>query len=166
MLDLHNGHRRVCGVPTLTWSWDVADSAQTWANGCHKSLANSSSFCHQNNEKDCGKFARNPYGENLHWGSSATPQSADNGWYTQEIRHYNFQNPVYSNQVGHFTQMVWRASTQLGCAKSVCSGQTLWVCRYNAPGNMNVVPAQPPATRPTAAEAQANLRANVSSTCT
>jgi uncharacterized protein YkwD len=167
MLDLHNGRRRTCGVSALSWSWDVADSAQTWADGCHKSLSSPSSFCHQNNEKDCGKFARNPYGENLHWGPSASPQSADSGWYG-EIKNYDFKNPVYTGkpkEVGHFTQMVWRASTQLGCAKKVCGEHILWVCRYNAPGNMNVVPAQPPATRPTAAEAQASLRANVSDTC-
>jgi len=169
ILDVHNAHRRTCGVAALTWSWDVADSAQTWANGCHTRKSNSSSFCHQNvteeDKKDCGTFPRTPYGENLHWGASATPQTADTGWYTNEIKNYNFQNPVYGNNVGHFTQIAWRTSTQLGCAKNVCGGQTLWVCRYNPPGNINVVPAKPPATRPTTAEAQASLRANVSNTC-
>jgi uncharacterized protein YkwD len=169
MLDLHNGHRRTCGVPQLTWSKEVADSAQAWANGCHKNLSNPSRFCHQNDSKNCGAFPKNPYGENLHWGASATPQTADRGWYG-EYKNYIFQKPVYSDDpvVGHFTQMVWRDTTQLGCAKNNCGGQILWVCRYHKPGNWNVVPGSrfnPPQPRPTEEEAEANLRANVSNQC-
>ena len=37
---------------------------------------------------------------------------------------------------GHFTAMVWRATTELGCALGSCPGQRLWVCQYNPPGNM------------------------------
>ena len=39
---------------------------------------------------------------------------------------YNPNNPTYS----HFTQMVWKATTQLGCAVTTC-----------APGRMTIFPA-------------------------
>jgi uncharacterized protein YkwD len=161
LLDMHNAHRRTCGAPALSWSWAVADSAQTWANGCHTKKSNSSSFCHQNvaakDVPECGTFPRTTYGENLHWGESVTPETADKGWWANEIRKYNFGTPVYSDEVGHFTQMAWRTTTQLGCAKSVCGKNTLWVCRYEKRGNVGVTPAGP--------AAQASLLANVSNTC-
>jgi pathogenesis-related protein 1 len=63
-------------------------------------------------------------------------------WYS-EVNDYNFDAPVFTQrpqpQVGHFTQIVWLTTKQLGCASAICSGQTLWVCRYVPPGNINVV---------------------------
>src|SRR3979409_941582 len=40
---------------------------------------------------------------------------------------------------GHFTQVVWKSTTKLGCAKNTCSlggvSGTLWACEYDPPGN-------------------------------
>ena len=42
---------------------------------------------------------------------------------------------------GHFTQVVWRDSAKLGCAKNTCSlggnSGPLWACEYAPPGNFN-----------------------------
>ena len=57
-------------------------------------------------------------------------------WY-REISQYNFNAPAYSNAVGHFTQLIWRNSKQLGCGMSVCNGANYWVCRYSPTGNWN-----------------------------
>ena len=56
-------------------------------------------------------------------------------WYN-EIGIYSFHSPGFSMGTGHFTQMVWRQTRSLGCAKGKCPGQSLWVCQYDPPGNM------------------------------
>jgi hypothetical protein len=57
---------------------------------------------------------------------------------------YNFTlSPArYQPGTGHFTQMVWRASTQVGCAVSTrtCKEKT-YVCQYGPPGNINTATA-------------------------
>ena len=56
-------------------------------------------------------------------------------WY-DEIAKYDFAAPGFSQKTGHFTQVVWRNSKELGCAKASCSGKDYWVCRYSPPGNI------------------------------
>jgi hypothetical protein len=54
-------------------------------------------------------------------------------WY-DEISLYNYNNPVFSSGTGHFTQMVWKSSTALGCAFMNCPTLTGW-----APGRFYMV---------------------------
>ncbi len=108
LLNAHNGYRAKHCVPNLTWSADLAATAQAWASGCKM---NGSAFVHSGVP-----------GENSHWayppGSQAASAAVDS-WYN-EISAYNFNNPGFSSATGHFTQVIWRASTQLGCAKATC----------------------------------------------
>ena len=126
MLSAHNTYRSKHCVPALTWSAQLATAAQTWANGCKRDDKNPKNFAHSDVP-----------GENLAWGTGLSAKGAVDLWYS-EIGKYNFAAPVWSNGVGHFTQVVWRNSTQIGCAAASCSGQTYWVCRYAPPGNFNV----------------------------
>lgn len=80
-----------------------------------------------------------------------------------QIKLYNFNNPGWSSATGHFTQVVWRTTTRLGCAYNPnCSWRT-YVCQYAPPGNIigtdwsanvprvqstTVVPAPAPSPRP------------------
>ena len=135
LLNAHNGYRAKHCVPNLTWSADLAAAAQAWASGCKM---NGSAFVHSGVP-----------GENLHWayppGSQAASAAVDS-WYN-EIGAYNFNNPGFGSTTGHFTQVIWRASTQLGCAKATCGNYDYWVCRYAPAGNVtgqfpaNVPPA-------------------------
>jgi cysteine-rich secretory family protein len=38
--------------------------------------------------------------------------------------------------VGHYTQMIWRQSRQVGCATAVGRHEEFLVCRYSAAGNV------------------------------
>ena len=158
MLESHNIDRALHCVPPVQWSDALAANAQAWANRCTK--ASSGFFSHQ---------PSNPNGENLSWGyflsngqpilPAVSPEEAVRRWYG-EITSYNFNNPLLTDANGHFTQVVWRATTQLGCAQATCPVSTdpcfsptvacnpsitvpgtLWVCEYSPPGNFNATPA-------------------------
>lgn len=79
----------------------------------------------------------NKYGENIYWISGGSPsgESVTDSWYG-EIKDYNFARPGFGMKTGHFTQVVWKDSKEIGCgvAKSRRGG-TYVVCNYNPPGN-------------------------------
>lgn len=68
--------------------------------------------------------ANNPDGENLYmrWGEATDEDLciAANAAFYGEAASYNFKQPAFEGidggQVGHFTQLVWAGSTQVGCA--------------------------------------------------
>ena len=135
MLSSHNEYRMKHCTPPMQWSQQFAQSAAKWAQGCSFSHSASGSPDRPRNE-----------GENIYmaWpsgGPNTTAAAAVNSWY-DEVKHYNFSAPVWSPSVGHFTQVVWVASTTLGCGKAVCKKDghdwDFWVCRYSPPGNWNV----------------------------
>ncbi len=114
-------------LPPLTWSCGVASYAQNYADdlatqGCP--LDHSSG----------------PYGENLYWSSgNASPEDAVEAW-ASEGQCYTYgrfpeQCSGACGDCGHYTQIVWRDSTSLGCGKANCSDASVWVCDYDPPGN-------------------------------
>jgi hypothetical protein len=123
MLTLQNAKRSRHCAPPFTWSTKLAAAAQSWANGCSLSHSNPG--------------ARPNQGENLAWGSGSfsTASSSVDRWYG-EANQYKFSAPGFSSATGHFTQMVWKGSRELGCAFAVCGGQNFWVCRYSPAGNI------------------------------
>jgi Cysteine-rich secretory protein family len=143
MLTSQNVKRSSHCAPPFAWSNTLAAAAQHWANVCTRDPTNPTGFAHS------PANTRPNQGENLAWGTgNFTAESAVELWY-KEINHYNFSSPGFSPATGHFTQMVWKNSTQLGCAMAHCSGETFWVCRYSPQGNItnpgqfkqNVMPA-------------------------
>lgn len=133
ILNAHNRYRSKHCAPALTWSPELAKGAQEWANACTPDPQFPDRFAHS---KEAWTDA-NGYGENLYWGTNATANDAVDWWYN-EVNQYNFDNPVFSNSVGHFTQLVWQNSKQIGCGLASCGGLNFWVCRYSPPGNWNV----------------------------
>lgn len=116
MLDAHNAYRARHCTPPLTWSPEVAASAQKWADQCV--------LDHDPNSD---------LGENLAWGEELSAAETVKLWY-DEISEYNYASPGYG-PAGHFTQVIWRGSRQLGCAKAICGSVVYWVCRYSPAGN-------------------------------
>ncbi|KAI4367155.1 hypothetical protein MLD38_022923 [Melastoma candidum] len=51
---------------------------------------------------------------------------------------YTSNKCTQGKQCGHYTQVVWRNSVQLGCAKVQCAtrGGSFITCNYNPPGNI------------------------------
>jgi pathogenesis-related protein 1 len=125
ILDAHNQWRKRYNVPALTWSSQLASYAQEWAN----KLLREGKFEHRKNS---------PYGENLAFasGQQLSPGRVVGMW-GEEVKDYNYaSNSCKPGKVcGHYTQIVWRNSKQVGCGVARGNGKEIWVCNYNPPGN-------------------------------
>ena len=125
ILERHEFWRADVGLGPLEWSDEMAVLADDWA----KKLAKNCGFKHRPN---------NNYGENLFYGTAGYYTAADavNAW-GEEKADYNYaKNKCKPNKMcGHYTQIVWKTTTKVGCAKSICNGNVIWVCNYDPPGN-------------------------------
>lgn len=122
MVDAHNKFRTSHGSPPLVLDDRVSGFAQDYAN----KLASSNTF----------KHSGGPYGENLYMaeGMEVAGATAVDDWYA-EIKDYNFSKPGFDEKTGHFTQVVWKSSNQIGVGVA-CKGSTTYVvANYNPPGN-------------------------------
>lgn len=120
----HNRYRKQhCAAP-LSWSPQLAADAQKWADTLK---AKGCMFGHSG-----GK-----HGENLAAGTTGAlpPEEVVRMWY-DEVKIYDFKTPTgFSMETGHFTQVVWLDTTQVGCGMVQCKGNDIWVCQYEKPGN-------------------------------
>lgn len=125
MLDTHNTWRRQAGVQPLTWSPQLANYAQEWAT----KLLQENRFEHR---------PKNQYGENLAAasGQQLSPERVVTMW-GEEVQDYNYATNTCKpgKMCGHYTQIVWRKSQQVGCGMARGNGREVWVCNYNPPGN-------------------------------
>lgn len=119
IVKMHNTYRALHCVAPLAWSAELAASAQSWANKCGTKH---------------GPHGR--FGENLAWGTTRSATSAVYDWY-REVEKYNYAKPGLVHGIGHFTQMVWKNTKQIGCGVASCGSWPgrLWVCRYAPAGN-------------------------------
>lgn len=131
ILNVHNRERSAVGIAPLTWSSSLAAGAQTWANH----LATTGQFVHD--PVHTGLSCTGPcYGENLAgFISDVSEPSGGQSLWVNEKSQYHGGPSFYA--VGHYTQMVWDKTKQVGCATAPPSVHTysILVCRYDPPGN-------------------------------
>ncbi|MEY3220594.1 MAG: hypothetical protein RIT27_1951 [Pseudomonadota bacterium] len=136
MVSAHNNWREKVGSPSLVWSSKLADVAQTWAD-------------HLKTQNCKMQHSTNNYGENLYWASplsysdgrkvaqNISPTKAVDSW-GNEVKDYTYDSNscTMGKMCGHYTQVVWKTTTEVGCGMAICGDfSQVWVCNYNPAGN-------------------------------
>ena len=136
VLAVHNRERAAVGVPPLVWNDTLAADARTYA----QYLATTGKFDHPSAEW-VSAHPMSPEGENLagRHGAPSTVSMAQEmqGWIAEKNVFQGLPSATGDNVVGHYTQMVWKSTTQVGCATATGNNYDVLVCRYTPPGNIN-----------------------------
>jgi pathogenesis-related protein 1 len=142
-LAAHNTLRAKHNATALVWNQTLANAAASWASKC---------------DFDPSGYVR--YGENLAAGINETAAQAVASWASDEsacsFRLFSyvtltdvetgFYDPT-NPEPSYYTQAVWKASRQLGCAYYTCSASAIYsspipgtavfhVCEYYPAGNI------------------------------
>ena len=123
MLAVHDAVRARVGVAPLAWSDRLAARAQDWAD----TLLARNQFVHRPNSV---------YGENLFeiTGEAASSAEVVNAW-AAESPNYDCRSNRCRGVCGHYTQIVWAGTQEVGCAVARGGRREVWVCNYDPPGN-------------------------------
>ncbi|MBI5557934.1 MAG: hypothetical protein HY885_09870 [Deltaproteobacteria bacterium] len=146
MLRAHNSYREKVGSTDIQWSKALEAKAIKRVKVLKK--------------KGCIMEHDGP-GENLYWASALKTANKKNkfgAWIWKHAKQNITENDVVSawasekkwyspagniclappdETCGHYTQLVWEKSTELGCAKAVCKDDSqVWLCLYAPPGNI------------------------------
>ncbi|KAI1705082.1 cysteine-rich secretory protein family domain-containing protein [Ditylenchus destructor] len=164
VLSAHNGYRSILAkgqaqnpngtflppgssIYALTINPQIEAMAQNWANGCV--------FKHTTSEQ------RNGTGENLYMMSALINntyalQNAADLWWNELAEHgfYSedqvFTQADFDATIGHWSQMAWETTREIGCGVTQCETTTIVVCNYYPPGNyfnQRVYISGPPCTQ-------------------
>jgi uncharacterized protein YkwD len=134
MLAGHARARGEVGVPPLAWSDTLAASAKGYA----ETMARTGRFEHA-----AQSIGMDRQGENLWTGTRGAYR------FDEMIGHWRAERKAFTNlpvpqssrtgrweDVSHYTQIVWRGTTQVGCALASNATDDYLVCRYAPPGNV------------------------------
>ncbi|KAI9000800.1 CAP domain-containing protein [Trametes punicea] len=124
-LDQHNAVRRRFNAPPLIWSDDLQSKAQSYAERC---------------ELRHSDGANGPVGENLAAATGVFDTTSAVNLFVRDMANFDPAQFVFS----HFTQVVWKSTTQLGCGVALCDNifparkgkATYHVCLYDPVGNV------------------------------
>merc|ERR1711865_950023 len=152
-LRLHNELRAKHNAAPLTWSAECAQFAQQQADQCQAQ----NTLAHGCMDGPSGRHGQNAYG-----GDGAVYGDPDVIAATQmfydEIKDYDFGSAEFNMKTGHFTQLVWKATTSVGVGISGGYAVFNYFPAGNATGCFqdNVSPAAAPSQGGTEPSVQTN----------
>jgi len=132
ILKTHNKHRKLHGkVGDLKYNKDLALLAQGWADH----LATISVLQHSTNTYQGDRLGENVASKWSSAGADYTGSDVVDQWYS-EVENYNYNTDHQAN-AGHFSQVVWKGSRQVGAGKAWSpDGRVYVVCNYHPAGNI------------------------------
>lgn len=136
LLAAQNVERALVGAPPMEWDPSLAAAAADYA----PKLAAIGDLTHSPKESRVGQR------ENLWMGTTQafSPEEMISNW-SQEKRYFRpgvFPNVATSgnwHDVAHYTTMIWKTTTRVGCALYRTRDWDYLVCRYSPPGNIDGV---------------------------
>jgi len=133
ILTIHNVERRAVGLKPMVWDAGLAKAADKYA----AELAQTGRWNHS------PPNARPGQGENLWMGTHGAfaVREMISDWSTEKSRFRAGQFPDVTrsgswHEVGHYTQMIWPTTRNVGCSMRSSSEDDYLVCRYSEPGNV------------------------------
>jgi len=147
IVNSHNELRAKHFTSPLKYSKKLEKSSKKWAK--HLGVEEGCKMIHSHNGE----------GENIFWQSALihkSKKSTDTKWtisrsskkvdastpvkaWYSEIEFYDYEkNSCKPNEMcGHYTQVVWKSTKEVGCAAYQCGDKSqVWVCQYHPAGNI------------------------------
>lgn len=127
----HNRVRAEVGVGKLTWSDELGRYAQAWADHL------AATTCQMAHRPRKGKWKQR-YGENLFIGTAGfySMREAVQSWESEKADYsYGTFTGNSRKPIGHYTQIIWKKTTNFGCGQALCNGNLIVACNYDPPGN-------------------------------
>jgi hypothetical protein len=134
ILAAHNRERAAVGAPPLHWDPQLAASAASYG----PRLASIGRLVHSPRETRPGQRENLAKG----WSDATSPEHLVGLWSEEKKLFYpgSFPNVTRTGNwadVAHYTQMIWKGTTHVGCATYDAAGWTYLICRYTPPGNID-----------------------------
>ena len=124
----HNLFRAKEHVPPLAWNETLAKFSQQYA----ETLKGPCKPVH----------STSPYGENLMFGTGGITWKTTVDEWSNEKKSYHYGSNTCDpgKMCGHYTAVVWKSTTTVGCGRVKCNnGDTMIMCSYWPPGNYDGV---------------------------
>lgn len=129
-----NRERAAVGVPPLAWDSALAANAEAYARG----------LAQQGRLEHSPRSSRPGQSENLWMGTRGafSVEQMIGFWAAEKAR---FRAGVFPNvsttgnwfDVSHYSQMIWRGTTHVGCAAAQSRASDFLVCRFSPRGNID-----------------------------
>lgn len=132
-LAAHNAAREDVGLPPLRWSQTLAQDAGDWAVqlAAHRSFDHAPHHLRKGQGENLWRGTRNRYSP---WQMIALFVAEK-----RDFRPGTFPNVSHTGRwsdVGHYTQIIWPDTQEVGCATALNRNDEVLVCRYWPAGNV------------------------------